>query len=47
MGPGAAEEGVPRPRVQERAEPVVREAAAAGVGLAPLQGVPVPEEQVV
>jgi len=46
VGPGAAEEGVPRPRVQERAEPVVREAAAAGVGLAPLWEALVPEEQV-
>ena len=45
MGPGAAEEGVPRPRVQERAEPVVREAAAAGVGLAPLWEALVPEER--
>ena len=44
MGPGAAE-GVPRPRVQERAEPVVREAAAAGVGLAPLWEALVPEER--
>lgn len=45
MGPGAAEEGVPRPRVQERAVPVVREAAAAGVGLAPLWEALVPEER--